>query len=174
MRLAGMDDRPPASCSDVIAAAVRDLLAAADPATGLDLARYAEASRLAAIRGGAPAPVHQPVSFYLPADLADTAEQMRAQAVRDVIAARNKLRREADQRFPGDEEQQALWFSTQLTRRGLPHQVRQVPRGAIARMAIDRWARRPLEQVAADAVEYAAEVHAQAHRARRDMRKLQA
>jgi len=65
-----------------------------------------------------------------------------------------------------------VWFSAQLTHRGLPARVRQVPRGALARMAIDHWARRPVDQVAADAVAYAADTHRQVHRARRDMRRL--
>ncbi len=37
-----------------------------EPPTGLDLARYADAGRLAAVRGEPGAPVCQPVSFYLP------------------------------------------------------------------------------------------------------------
>src|ERR1035441_7769924 len=40
-RLLGMDNRPPASCSDIIAAAVAELLR--QPPDGLDLARYAHA-----------------------------------------------------------------------------------------------------------------------------------
>jgi hypothetical protein len=56
--------------------------------------------------------------------------------------------------------------------RGLPVRVRRVLRGAIARLAIDRWARRPVDQVAAEGVAYAADAHQQVHRARRDMRKL--
>ncbi len=65
LRPMGIDNRPRASCSDVIAAAVRDLLKR-EPPTGLDLARYADAGRLAAVRGEPGAPVCQPVSFYLP------------------------------------------------------------------------------------------------------------
>jgi hypothetical protein len=172
MRLLGMDDRPPASGSDAIAAAVQDLLETSRPA-GLEMARYAEATRLAAARGGPAAPICQPVSFYLPEDLAAAAEQLRAQAPGEVIAAHNELQREAEKQFPSDEKQQALWVSAQLTRRGIPHRVRQVPRGAIARIAIDRWARRSADRVAADAVAYAAAVHDQAHRARRDMSQLQ-
>jgi len=112
------------------------------------------------------------VSFYLPGNLAGLAEDLRARAVHEVIAARDELRLEAQQRFPGDENLQAAWFSAQLTHRGLPVSVRRVPRGAIARMAIDRWVRRPVNQVATEAVAYAADTHQQIHRARRDMRKL--
>jgi hypothetical protein len=169
---AGIDNRPRASCSDVIAAAAHALLTIKPP-TGLGLARYAEAGRLAAMRGGPAAPVCQPVSFYLPADLAAVVEELRARAVPEVIAARNELRHEAEQRFPSDLDQQAAWFSAQLSHRNLPVRSRQVPRGALARMAIDQWARRPSDQVAAEAVVYAADTHRQVHRARRDMRQLQ-
>jgi hypothetical protein len=167
----GIDNRPRASCSDVIAAAAHALLALKPP-TGLELARYAEAGRLAAVGGGPEAAVCQPVSFYLPADLAAAVEELRARAVHEVIAARNELRHEAEQHFPSDLDQQVAWFSAQLTRRNLPVRARQVPRGALARMAIDRWARRPADQVAAEAVAYAADTHRQVHRARRDMRQL--
>src|SRR5258708_1605913 len=68
LRLMGIDDRPRASCSDAIAAAVLDLLDRRSPG-GLQLARYAEASRAAAARGGPEAPACQPVSFYLPEDV---------------------------------------------------------------------------------------------------------
>jgi hypothetical protein len=170
-REAGADNRPRASCSDVIAAATHALLVRAPP-TGLDLACYAEAGRLAVLRGDPVAPVCQPVSFYLPSDLAAILEELRVRAVHEVITTRNELRHEAEQRFPGDLDQQAAWFSAQLARRNLPARVRQVPRGAPARMAIDQWARRPVGQVAAEAVAYAAETHRQVHRARRDMRQL--
>jgi hypothetical protein len=172
LRVAGIDNRPRASCSDVIAAAAHTLLARKPP-TGLDLARYAEAGRLAAVHGGPAAPICQPVSFYLPADLATAVEELRARAVHETIAERNGLRHEAEQHFPGDLDQQAAWFSAQLTHRNLPVRVRQVPRGALARMAIDQWRRRPVDQVAAEAVAYAADAHRQVHRARRDMRRLQ-
>jgi hypothetical protein len=171
LQVMGTDSRPRASCSDVIAAAVRGLLQR-EPPTGLDLARYAEAGRLAAVRGGPEAPVCQPVSFYLPRDLAKRAEDLRVRAVQEVMAGRRKLRQEAEGQFPGDEHQQIAWFSAQLTSRGLPARVRQVARGVIARMAIDRWAPRPVDHVAADAVAYATNTHRQVHRARRDMRQL--
>jgi hypothetical protein len=171
LRLLGIDDRPRASCSDAVAAAVRDLLRH-DPPAGLALARYAEAGRLAALRGGAAAPVCQPVSFYLPEDLAGSLEELRAQARQDLMEAYNELWREAEQQQPGDEKQQAAWFRSQVRQRNLPARARQIPRGALARMAIDRWARRGADRVATDAEDYAAEVHQQVHRARRDMRQL--
>jgi hypothetical protein len=171
LRLTGIDNRPRASCSDVIAAAVRDLLQR-EPPTGLDLARYAEVGRLATVRGGPGASVCQPTSFYLPRDLAERAENLRVRAIHEVIEARHELHQEAQEQFPGDEHQQTAWFSAQLTSRGLPARVRQVARGVIARMAIDQWARWPVDQVAAEAVAYATNTHRQVHRARRDMRQL--
>lgn len=166
LRMVGIDDRPRASCSDAIAAAVLDLLDRKPPG-GLDLVRYAEAARSAA-------PSCQPVSFYLPADVADRAEELRARAFQDVLDLRDELRREAQQEYPDDTRAQAFYILGQLGRRGLPARMRQVPRGAVARMAVDRWARRSADRVAADAVEYAAVVHedGQVHRARRDMRRL--
>ncbi len=44
--------------------------------------------------------------------------------------------------------------------------------GWMACLAIDTWARRSVDQVAAEAVAYAADTHRQVHRARRDMRQL--
>ncbi len=114
-----------------------------------------------------------PAGVVLPAeDLAERAEHLRATALQDVMAARRELRQEAAEQFPGDQRQQTAWFRAQLTRRRLPARVRQVPRGAIAQMAIDHWARRSVDQVAAEAVAYAADTHRQVHRARRDMRQL--
>jgi hypothetical protein len=98
LRIAGGDDRPRASCSDVIAAAVVDLLDRNPPA-GLDLARYADDSRTAAARGGPAAPGCQPVSFYLPADIARRAEQLRALARQDVMEAHAELRYEAEEQY---------------------------------------------------------------------------
>jgi hypothetical protein len=71
--LHGPDDRPQASCSDVIATAVRELLAAGpDP---LALVRYADASwqvQQAATsygRNSAAAPVYPPTGWYLAPDI---------------------------------------------------------------------------------------------------------
>jgi hypothetical protein len=173
LRMLGIDDRPRASCSDAIAAAVADLLDR-DPPAPLDLARYADAGRQAVARGARDAPACQPVSFYLPADVAERAEQLRAQALRDLLDVRDEIRREAAEQYPGEPRAQALYVSVQLAERKLPAKARQVPRGALARMAVDRWARRAPSRVAADAVEYAADAHqdGQVHRARRGMRQL--
>lgn len=174
----GLDDRPRASCSDVIAAAVRELLAAGpDP---LEVARYADVSwqaqRLAGAlgRGGDAAPVYPPVSWYLPAGLADAHTELRWQAQQDAAEARQEVHAEAGRRYP-QEDQRAdrdRWYRDELRRRGIPARAARVPRGTLARMAIDAWARRSPDRVAAAAVDYAAEAHLQPHRARRDMYEL--
>jgi hypothetical protein len=180
-RLLGASDRPPASCSDAVAAAVAELLGQRPPAP-LDLARYAyagmKAQQAAAAGRGAEdtAPLYPPVSWYLPADIAEQAEELRAAAYSAVVEAVLEVRREANERHPGGTREaavaRALFESGELARLRLPF-VRQIPRGAIARMGIDRWARRSPARVAADAVAYAADAHEQPHRARADMHKLQ-
>ncbi len=182
-RLLGATDWPPASSSDAIAAAVAGLLARQPPGPP-DLARYAYAgmqAQQAAGRAGVPGdaddttPMHPPVSWYLPADIAGEAEQLRAAAYDAVVKARDEVRRQAYDQFPGFTEAaataRALFMLAELASMGLPF-CKQVPRGAIARMAVDRWGPRDPDQVAADAVAYAAAVHDQPHRARRDMRPL--
>jgi len=171
LRLLGIDDRPKASCSDVIAAAIRDL-AEGGGITGLDLARYSEAGRLALSRGAPGAAVHQPVSYYLPAPLVEVVEELRAAAVTEVVDAHRELWRQAAERHPDDEDEQAAWVREQIFRRRLPARARAVPRGVIARMAVDRWAALPVDDVAATAADYAQWAHQQPHRTRRDMRPL--
>ena len=83
--MVGIDDRPRASCSDAIAAAVLNLLDH-DPPAPLDLARYAEAGRQAAACRGRDAPACQPVSYYLPG---------LGGLGRDHVLARNVLARRA-------------------------------------------------------------------------------
>jgi hypothetical protein len=85
-RLLGLDNRPPASCSDIIAAAVTDLLRQGSDELGL--ARYAhagwQAQQAAARRNGYngsdddKAPLYPPVSFYLGGALATQYEALRA------------------------------------------------------------------------------------------------
>ena len=179
-RLLGASDRPPASCSDAIAAAVAELLRS--PPAPLDLARYAYAGMQAqqataqGQRSNDAAAVYTPASWYLPADIAAQAGQLRADAYAAARRIHLEVAAEAERRHPGNGRDaataRALFAIGELARHGLPPYLRQVPRGAIARMAIDRWARRGAERVAADAVDYAASVHDQPHRARRDMRKL--
>jgi hypothetical protein len=175
----GADDRPRASCSDAVAAAVADLLTRRLPEP-LALARYAyvgiQAQRAAAQGVGEDrAALYPPVSYYLPAELAGPAEELRALAFREARALYNELEAEAQRRLPGEDRAAAVarvvWLAGELARQGLPC-LRQIPRGAIARMAIDQWARRGADRVAAAAVDYAASQHDQPHRARVDMQKI--
>jgi hypothetical protein len=176
--LTGLDDRPPASCSDVIAAAVEDLMR--QPPDALDLARYAHAgwqAQRAAARGNrddGKAPLYPPVSFYLPPELAESYEALRARAYERVQEAHQELEEEAARRYPekAQADERATWLAIAKSRHGLPHRPRKIPGGAAARMAIDRWARRSADRVCADAVAYAADAHEQPHRGRRDMYEL--
>jgi hypothetical protein len=177
-RLTGLDDRPPASCSDIIAAAVEDLMR--QPPDALDLARYAHAgwqAQQAAARGNrddGKAPLYPPVSFYLPPELAEPYEALRARAYERVQEAHQELEEEAARRYPEktQADERATWLAIAKSRHGLPHRPRKIPGGAAARMAIDRWARRSADRVCADAVAYAADAHEQPHRGRRDMYEL--
>jgi hypothetical protein len=180
LRLLGIDDRPRASCSDVIAAAVAELLAQAPP-TGLEAARYADASWQAQRRAGRGqgaakgAPLHQPVSFYLPAELADVYDELRARARARVLSEHDEVRAEARRRYPDARKQayeRRAWTLGELAERGVPLRVALVPGGVPARMAIDRWARRSADRAARAGVEWAAEVHEQPHRGRKDMYRL--
>jgi hypothetical protein len=176
VRMLGGDDRPCASCSDAVAAATADLLLR-QPPEPLELARYAYASMQAAKDAGRirndEAPLYPPVSWYLPGQLRTLAERLRASSLAAVIQIHDDAEVEAVRLYPGRTGAVArgLHVTTILARAALPF-TRQVPRGAIARMAIDLWGSRHPDDVAAIAVAYAAEVHQQPHRARRDMRTL--
>jgi hypothetical protein len=172
------DPRPRASSSDALAAAVDDLLAR--PPAALELVRYADRVHhglLAAGRGSDSddLPVYPPVSFYLPGQVATAYEQLRQIAYVEAVEQRHRLHEEAWQRYPERRLQageRVAWFLAQMSAAGLPLRIRTVPRGVLARLAIDRWARRSADRVAAAAVAHAQEVHEQPHRARRDMRQL--
>jgi len=178
-RLVGFDDRPRASCSDVIAAAVTELLRQAAPGE-LDLARYAHAAwhaQRAAGRGQGDddrAPRYPPVSFYLPAELAVEYEALRLRAAERVLEVHRELGEEAVRRYPDEQQarERAGWITAELARLGVPWRLSKVPGGALARMAIDRWARRSADRVAGDAAAYSADAHEQPHRGRRDMHEL--
>lgn len=173
-RLLGVSDRPRASCSDAIAAAVAELLAR-DPPAPLGLARYAYAGAQAGGGAGGAEQACPPVSWYLPGDLASAAEQLRAAARKAARQVHDQVRAAAYDRHPGGTRAaglaRGLFVAGELARLRLPS-AGPVPRGAIARLAIDRWAGRGPEEVVADAVSYAARVHLQPHRARADMRTL--
>jgi hypothetical protein len=172
-RRRGLDDRPRASGSDLIAAAVEEVLhrGQLDP---LQVARYAAAAQAAQEREDPDAPVHAPVSFYLPPELAAPYEALRIAARRRVRERRAELEAEARERFPSPGRdlvrERARWLAGALAAERLPAQDRGVPRGAVARMAIDRWSGRSSDEVAAAAEAYSLTVHGQPHRARRDMR----
>lgn len=179
-RMLGCDDRPRASCSDVIAAAVTELLARGpEPMT---VARHADATwkALKAIADGggrdsAAAPAYPPVSWYLPADLADQHDELRQRAWDTAARERAAVRAEALKRYPrrNDAVARAMWYYSELAARGIPARGALIPGGTVARTAIDAWARRSVDQVCAAAVDYAAQWHQQPHRGRRDMRQLQ-
>jgi hypothetical protein len=149
------------------------------PPAPLDLARYAYASMLATRGPGRSengAQLYPPVSWYLPRWLTGPAEELRAGAWNAALQAHDEAESGAARLYPGQTRAAARarcsYKRAVLARAGLPAS-RQIPRGAIARMAVDLWAQRRPDDVAADAVAYAAEVHQQPHRARRDMRALE-
>jgi hypothetical protein len=176
LRLLGIDDRPRASCSDAIAAAVAELLAE-DPPDEAAVMRYTVATRLAQklnSDGGADAPRWPPVSFYLAGELADAAASLRERAWSWCVQVHDQLHAEAAEKFPSPAQapERREWVRRQLTELGVPERLYRVPAGTLARMAIDRWRRRAVDRVAAAAVKYAEDAHEQPHRARRDMHHL--
>jgi hypothetical protein len=152
------------------------------PPNELEVARYADKAWWAlkatahsdAQGDDADVPRHPPVSFYLPAPLAEPYEALRESAYRRVKKIHQDLKAEARRRYPvpTQVEERAVFIATELTRLDVPARLPTITAGAIARMAIDRWRRRAVDKVAQAAVAYAAEVHDQPHRARRDMQKL--
>lgn len=176
LRLAGIDDRPRASCSDMIAAAVAEMIGQARPGE-LEVARYADTcwqAQRGGSQGGA-AGVYQPVSFYLEARVSDACEELRAVTVIRVGREHDRAGREALELMPPErveEAERVRWVRAELRRRGVPLRQAKVPAGVLARMAIDRWSTRPADEVAADAAAYALIAHEHPHRGRRDMREL--
>ncbi|WP_043637297.1 hypothetical protein [Nonomuraea candida] len=169
-----LDDRPPCSLSDVIATAVIRYMRR--PPEPLDVARYAHASRQAQIdigRFGARenSPVHKKVSFYLPEDVATRWENLRKATGPAVVEFVKALRAQVEEEFPGPERQRerGMAFWMRLTASGLPEHPPRIPGGVIARMAIDKHARRDVEKMILEAAVYAEEVHVQPHRTRRDV-----
>ncbi|MGF0320642.1 hypothetical protein [Nocardia fluminea] len=153
--------RPPASSSDCIAAAVLDLLKNAEP-DHLTLIRYAtrirdqlEEERTQQF------PMSSAVSFYLPPAHADRAESL-------LLAARTHHVELLHQARSAASAERARTKST-IGALSIPGKVYQLPIGTLARMGIERWARRSPTTVVADAVRHGDLHHAQQHRARRDM-----
>jgi hypothetical protein len=187
-RMFGSSDHPRASTSDAIAVAVEHLLSTKPPAP-LEIAGYAyRAMRVQWLAGqgmGKPdrAPVRPPVSYYLPAELADEAEKLTREAPLAALAKLNEAIKEAAERWPGEddtaERQRVMYIQDEIERHGLYYvglrrktRLRMVPAGVIGRLAIDHWARRPVDHVIAAAVEWCQFRHEQWHRARFDMHKL--
>jgi hypothetical protein len=177
-RLSGSTDHPRASTSDAVAAAVANLLRR--PPAPLDLAGYAYRAILAQWEDshGTPRPgaaVCPPASYYLPAVLADQAGRHLALARAAATEKLRALRLEARSRYPGSTDraaqQRSRYIARQVSDLGL-HYSRQLPRGTLARLAIDQWAGRSPDDVAAEAVAWCQDHHVQWHRARRDMIKL--
>jgi hypothetical protein len=187
-RMLGSSDHPRASTSDAIAAAVNHMLAR-QPPEPLEVVSYAyrgiRAQWLAGQGRGQPgrAPVRPPVSYYLPAELAGEAEKLAGEAPWAALKRYNEILADAAGRWPGEEGpapgQRAAYVATQVEHEGLYYlghkpntRLRNVPAGVIGRMAIDRWARRPVDDVIAAAVDWCQFHHEQWHRARYDMHKL--
>lgn len=164
------DHRPPASSSDCLAAAVTDLLDRAAPGH-LQLIRYADRLRtdLAAARGRAVAGVSV-ASFYLPTDYADRLDTLLAAARDHHIELLDTARQRVLAELPdATRAAQALRMMSVVAEMGVPVKAYKLPAGTVARLAIDRWARRSPTTVVAAAVGHAGYYHDQVHRARRDM-----
>ncbi|WP_188186988.1 hypothetical protein [Nonomuraea sp. SYSU D8015] len=182
LRLLGLDDRPPASCSDVIATAVLTLLDE-DPPTGIEIIRYTwqtiQGHKLAGqgIRVGDNIAVHKPVDFYLPATVADRYDQLSRGAAHDYHSLVQNLEEQALSMVPSTTDKhldlRRQWVRDELGARGLPVRgAPRVPAGVLARMAIDAAKSRSVDHLLLAAVQYAKDVHTQPHRARRDMHNL--
>lgn len=178
----GTSNHPRASTSDVIAAAVAEMLRRKSTRPKpLDLAAYAYRTMIAAraaswdMEPPEPPADHPAVSWYAPPRLADQVEELLAAACAAAVDKEKNLPAEAAERYPAGvdvEERRARYVFAVATRYGLRYAGRPVPPGAVARMAIDRWAGRDVDQVIAAGVAWSQEHHQQWHRARRDMRPL--
>ncbi|MEU4548747.1 hypothetical protein [Nonomuraea dietziae] len=184
-----LDDRPPASCSDVIAAAVQRFLEQRPP-DPLHVVRYHYQAVQAQKRAGQghyspAAPIHQQVSFYLTEQLTAVYEALRKSCESAMVALIAELEEQAAAEIPDHDLDtgevrpprllaglRAMTVRMRLAGRGLPDRPIRITGGVIARMAIDQAARRKVDNVLLDAVRYASDVHDQPHRARRDMHRL--
>lgn len=186
-RMLGSSDHPRASTSDAVAAAVDAMLAR--PPELLEVVGYAyramrEQWLAGQGRGNASrAPVHPPVSYYLPAALAELADQLVSDAAMAALDKHIEITEEAARLYPGDEPEQlgkrAGDIGDQIEHYSLYYvglrkgtRLRSVPRGTLARMAIDRWAQQDTDWVIGRAVDWCQGEHDQWHRAWASMQKL--
>ncbi|MBF6588441.1 hypothetical protein IU414_27235 [Nocardia farcinica] len=165
------DQRPPASSSDCIAAAVVDLLDHAEP-DHLSLIRYAARIRetLARERGRG-FPAASVASFYLPATYAARADDLLTAAYDHHAGLLDQARDQVRTELPDRDQaiDRALRLTALTAAQNIPARIYKLPVGTLARLAIDRWARRAPTTVVAAAVAHGARHHRQLHRARRDM-----
>lgn len=189
LRALGIDDRPPCSCSDVIAATVRRLLDRRPPEP-LDVVRYhyraVQAQKAAGQGDHSPeAPVLQPVSFYLSEDVADEWEALRDSCAtalhRHTRALYAAVAEEITNIDPDTgeirpdrlvERLREASVVMRLAAQGLPHRPINITAGVIGRMAIDAAARRKVDLVVLEGVAWASEVHQVPQRGRKDMYDL--
>ncbi|GAB2859392.1 hypothetical protein GCM10022221_68730 [Actinocorallia aurea] len=181
LRQAGLDDRPRASLSNVLAAAVIEFLDT-EP-SGTDIAVFS--ARLRKRRGRQDGPDFRPRQFHLWSEDAAVYERAAFEAPRALEAFRRELRDRARAAFPGEQpeavgrrNQHLYWL---LGQEGIPldafgpdplnSPACRVPSGVVARMAIERWSRRKVDIVIGEAVNYAERRLWQPHRARRDIRQ---
>lgn len=165
------NNRPPASSSDCIAAAVLDLLDYAEP-DPLALIRYSERIRNdLALERGHGFPIASVVSFYLPAVHAERVDGLLTAAQIHHGELLDDAAEQAATEFAGRGNATARRTRTLdlIGAHRIPHKVYKLPAGTLARMAIDRWARRSPATVVAAAVKHGAAHHEQQHRARHDM-----
>ncbi|MFC6938136.1 hypothetical protein ACFQHO_53895 [Actinomadura yumaensis] len=148
----------------------------------MDVARYSHQIRveakMAANSTRDDLPRFQPVTFTLIKDNADRYDDLMAQAAREHSRRYFEVKDEADRRFPEDHqaEQRLFWFHAELAQRRIPPDFYKITGGIIARMAINAWARRAVDKVVLDAVDYAQRIHLDPEqpprRARRDMQDI--
>lgn len=164
----GLDNRPRASHSDAIAGAIDELLRR--PPAAPRVARYAISMRKLLD------PHSQPVSFYLVGERIDVyrgvlerAEEWSAK----IHAEAQQASKDAYAEATTDAERNAAGrvYEGRVLREGLAPTNYRLAAGTVARMAIDAWADRDVDQVAIAAGRYAEDAHEQRHRARRDIRR---
>lgn len=175
VRILGIDDRPPVSISDVVAAAVYDLCRRRMPKPR-DFARYVVDARAASRDQRPDRGQHRPITVMLRAELAEAVEPYPAQVVAWLRETRAAAYEAADLAHPAEDaaDYRAQFVELELirlgireafTRHGVP---RKIPLGAIARMGLDHWRHKSVDEAITDALAYAGEVKLQLHRLRRD------